>query len=277
MEYNNLDELQLLNEATRNQLLVKSRKGASYKDASKGNRWTAKSKSKVANTVKDYNKIDMDTFWKKDKLTFKIKIEGETDTYFVTVEFNDILSKIESRIKQNKNKLEIKCIYDSLLQALNSSDVRVDCTCPDFKYRFKVWATKHDYNAGDSENREAKITNPGDNLGAACKHILCVLNNAEWLQKIASVINNYINYCKDNMEYNYSRFIFPKLYGMTYNKAVQMTIDDYDSKGEVKDNLDSDEELINLSNALGKVRGRIKKGSNKNPVAQKERENSIKK
>lgn len=277
MEYNNLDELQLLNEATRNQLLVKSRKGASYRDASKGNRWTAKSKSKVANTVKDYNKIDMDTFWKKDELTFKIKIEGETDTYFVTVEFNDILSKIESRIKQNKNKLEIKCIYDSLLQALNSSDVRVDCTCPDFKYRFKVWATKNDYNAGDSENREAKITNPGDNLGAACKHILCVLNNAEWLQKIASVINNYINYCKDNMEYNYSRFIFPKLYGMTYNKAVQMTIDDYDSKGEVKDNLDSDEELINLSNALGKVRGRIKKGSNKNPVAQKERENSIKK
>ena len=277
MEYNNLDELQLLNEATRNQLLVKSRKGASYRDASKGNRWTAKSKSKVANTVKDYNKIDMDTFWKKDELTFKIKIEGETDTYFVTVEFNDILSKIESRIKQNKNKLEIKCIYDSLLQALNSSDVRVDCTCPDFKYRFKVWTTKNDYNAGDSENREAKITNPGDNLGAACKHILCVLNNAEWLQKIASVINNYINYCKDNMEYNYSRFIFPKLYGMTYNKAVQMTIDDYDSKGEVKDNLDSDEELINLSNALGKVRGRIKKGSNKNPVAQKERENSIKK
>ena len=277
MEYNNLDELQLLNEATRNQLLVKSRKGASYKDASKGNRWTAKSKSKVANTVKDYNKIDMDTFWKKDKLTFKIKIEGETDTYFVTVEFNDILNKIESRIKQNKNKLEIKCIYDSLLQALNSSDVKVDCTCPDFKYRFKVWATRNDYNAGDAETREAKITNPGDNLGAACKHILCVLNNAEWLQKIASVINNYINYCKDNMEYNYSRFIFPKLYGMSYNKAVQMTIDDYDDKGELKDNLDSDEELINLSNALGKVRGRIKKGSNKNPVAQKERENSIKK
>lgn len=277
MENINLDELQLLNEATRNQLLVKSRKGASYKDASKGNRWTAKSKSKVANAVKDYNKIDMDTFWKKDKLTFKIKIEGETDTYFVTVEFTNILEKIESRIRQNKNKLEIKCIYDALLQALNSSDVKVDCTCPDFKYRFRVWATKNDYNAGDAENREAKITNPSDNLGAACKHILCALNNAEWLQKIASVINNYINYCKDNMEYNYSRFIFPKLYGMTYNKAVQMTIDDYDEKGEVKDTLDSDEELINLANALGKVRGRIKKGSNKNPVAQKERENSTKK
>lgn len=277
MEYNSLDELQVLNEATRNQLLVKSRKGASYKDASKGNRWTAKSKSKVANTVKDYNKIDMDTFWKKDKLTFKIKVEGETDTYFVTVEFNDILNKIQSRVEQNKNKLEIKCIYDSLVQSLNSSDVKVDCSCPDFKYRFKVWATKNGYNAGESENREAKITNPGDNLGAACKHILCVLNNADWLQKIASVINNYINYCKDNMEYNYSRFIFPKIYGMTYNKAVQMTIDDYKDDGDIKDTLESHEELINLSNALGKVRGRIQKGSNKNPVAQKSREENVKK
>ena len=274
MDYNSFE---ILNEATRNQLMVKSRKGASYKNASKGNRWTAKSKSKVANTVKDYNKIDMDTFWKKDQLQFKIKVEGETDTYFVTIEFNNILEKIQRRIKDNKNKLEIKCIYDSLLQALNSSDVKVDCTCPDFKYRFRVWATKNNYNAGESENREAKITNPSDNLGAACKHILCALNNAEWLQKIASVINNYINYCKDNMEYNYSRFIFPKLYGMTYRKAIQMTIDDYDDKGQVKDKLDSDEALINLSNALGKDRGKIKKGSNKNPVAQKEREESQKK
>ena len=76
-----------------------------------------------------------------------------------------------------------------------------------------------------------------------------------------------INYCKEKMEYNYSRFIFPKIYGMSYNKAVQMTIDDYDDEGNVKDKLNSDEDLINLSNALGKVRGRIKKGSNKNPVA----------
>ena len=272
MNYNDIEELKSINEATRNQLLVKSRKGAAYKNASKGNRWTAKSKSSVANTVKDYNKIDMDTFWKKDNLTFKIKVEGETDTYFVTVEFNKILDKIQSRVKSNKNKLEIKCIYDSLLQALNSSDVKVDCTCPDFKYRFKVWATKNRYNTGSSEDREAKITNPNDDLGAACKHVLCALNNAEWLQKIASVINNYINYCKDNMEYNYSRFIFPKIYGMTYDKAVQLTISDYDDKGNLKDDLESDESLINLSNALGKVRGRIKKGSNKNPVAQRERE-----
>lgn len=262
-----VEEKLIIDEATRNQLIAKSKKGTTYKHKSNSNRWSAKSNCLVANTVKDYNKIDMDTFWKKDILSFQVKVEGETDEYLVTVELKDILSKIQRRVQNNHNKLEIKCIYDSLIQALNSEDIKIDCTCPDFQYRFRVWATKNNYNAGTAENREAKITNPDDQLGAACKHILCVINNAEWLQKIASVINNYVNYCKDKMEYNYSRFIFPKIYGMSYDKAVQMTLDDYDDKGDIKDKLDSDEDLINLSNALGKVRGRIKKGSNKNPVA----------
>lgn len=261
--------MQNVNEATRNQLINKSKSGQEYK-SNKGNRWTAKSNCSISNAVKDYNKIDMDTFWKKDILNFKIKVKGETDTYLVAVEFNNILNRIKDNVVKNNNKLEIKCVYNALFQALNSSDVKIDCSCPDFKYRFRVWATKKGYNAGKEEKREAKITNPADNLGAACKHILLILNNVEWLQKIASVINNYINYCKDNMEYNYSRFIFPKIYGMSYDKAVQMTSNDYDKDGKVKDKLESDEALINLSNALGRIRGRIKKGSNKNPVAHPE-------
>ena len=44
-----------------------------------------------------------------------------------------------------------------------------------------------------------------------------------------------------------------------------------DEDGKVKDKLNSSPELINLSNALGKNRGRIQKGSNKNPVAQQKR------
>ena len=71
------------------------------------------------------------------------------------------------------------------------------------------------------------------------------------------------------MEYNYGKYIFPKLFGISYEDAVQMTIDDYDENGNPKDNLNSEESLINLSNALGKVRGRFKKGSNKNPASNK--------
>ena len=67
---------------------------------------------------------------------------------------------------------------------------------------------------------------------------------------------------------------FQKLYGITYDKAVQLTLDDYDENGELKDKLESDEKTINLANALGKSVVGLKKGSNKNPVAQAERDKS---
>lgn len=260
-----------LNESSRTALISKS-KGADKYANGKGSRWTQKSKCSVASTVKDYNKIDMNTFWKNDKLMFGVRVTGETNSYVVTISFDHILDKIQRKIHDNKNLLEFKCIYDALIQAINSGDVKVSCTCPDYKYRIKYWNSQNGDEAGAAETRKSDVTNPEDSKGPACKHILAVLNNVEWLNKVASVINNYANYCKDNMEYNYSKYIFPKLYGMDYKKAVQMTLDDYDEEGNVKDDLKSDEELINLANALGKVRGRIKKGSNKNPAAKKKEE-----
>ena len=254
-------------EKKRLELISKSRKGAKYKNKNT-NRWDAKNNIKVANTVKDYNKLDMDTFWKKDTLNFGVKVQGETDSYTVSVSFEKVLDRIQQKVKDNKNLLELKFIYKSLVEALNSSDVKIACSCADFKFRFAYWATKNNFNAGADENREAKITNPNDNLGDGCKHILCILNNAEWLHKIASVINNYIAYAKDNMENLYAKYIFPKIYGMSYQKAIQMTISDYDENGEEITKLNSDEALLNLSNALGRERGRIRKGSNKNPIAQ---------
>ena len=214
----------------------------------------------------------MNTFWKNDKLTFGVKVTGESGDYVVTISFERILDKIQRKIHDNKQLLEFKCIYDALIQAINTGDVKISCTCPDYQYRIKYWNSESGDEAGQKETRKADITNPNNSKGPACKHILAVLNNIEWLNKVASVINNYANYCKDNMEYNYSKYIFPKLYGMDYKKAVQMTLDDYDDEGNVKGDLKSDEELINLSNALGKVRGRIKKGSNKNPAAKKKEE-----
>ena len=213
----------------------------------------------------------MDTFWKRDILNFDIKVQGETDTYDVTIEFNHILKNLQSEIKKNKNKLDQQIIYRALMASINNNQIKVDCSCPDFKYREAYAATKGGYKAGSAENRPSDITNPNDSKGAGCKHILAALNNAEWLKKIASVINNYINYCKDNMEYNYAKFIFPNVYGIPYQKAVQMCLDNYDENGDVVDIMKSDQETINLSNALGKIRGRFKSGSNKNPVTSNKR------
>ena len=250
-----------IDEATRSEILSKAKKGERYKNK-EDNRWSKKTDSTIANTVKDYNQIDMDTFWKKDTLSFGVKITGKTSSYVVYISFSNIFNEIQHQVKLNKNKLSPDIIYKALLTCINSEDVKFNCSCPDYKYRLKYFASKNGYNYGEQETRASKITNPEDTKGPACKHIIAALNNLEWLKKIASVINNYANYCKDKMEYNYARYIFPKLYGITYDKAVQLTIDDFDKKGNMKDNLHSDEATINLANALGKVRGRFKKKNN---------------
>ena len=107
------------------------------------------------------------------------------------------------------------------------------------------------------------IRNPNNTKGDACKHILLCLSNLDWLMKIASVIHNYINYCKDHMEYNYTRYIAPKLFDST-----QMMLFDPDrpsGTGREAD-LGTDSATIGSSNAQGGVRGRFQPGSNKNPV-----------
>ena len=65
----------ILTEATRSQLMTKSRQGALYKDTSKGkNRWERRTKSKLANKVSQYDKLDMDTFFKRDILLVGIAV-----------------------------------------------------------------------------------------------------------------------------------------------------------------------------------------------------------
>ena len=241
-----------LTEVRRAQLLSTSRAGDKYKNQNVG-RWEEKSKCKVANTVADYNKIDMNNFWKNDILKFGVKIQGETDNYIVTVEFNNVLIKLKRYVQQAKNKFDRESVTRALMDAIDSSDVKIDCNCPDFKYRLAYYASQKGYKSGEQETRPADITNPNDSKGALCKHILVALNNASWIRNVASVIVNYANYCKENLEYNYSRFIFPKIFGVDYNKAVQMCIDDY-VNGDVDDNLKSDEATINLSNFIAKKR-----------------------
>jgi hypothetical protein len=64
------------------------------------------------------------------------------------------------------------------MDAIESSDVKVDCTCPDFKYRLAYYASQNGFKEGELENRPAEITNPNNNKGSCCKHILVALNNA---------------------------------------------------------------------------------------------------
>lgn len=251
----------ILTEANRRQLLDKSKHSDSYKDPARGNRYTRRTKSRIAASVRDYNSLDMNALFKGDILDFVIPVHGETSDYEVKITFEHVLSAIQDEIKRNNNKLEFKCILRALIKVFNSEDVYVSCSCPDFKYSGNAyWATVGRYNSGTPQTNNGKgIRNPHDTKGAGCKHINLCLANVDWLMKISSVINNYIYFARDNMENNYASYIFPKLFGMDYNKAIQLTLNDFDDKGNLKPDLDSDPKIINLANQLGRRRTQYKK------------------
>ena len=242
---NNINE-EVLFEKTRQDLISKSKSGKNYssKNQAKGkNRWERRRYSQIANSVRDYNDINMDAFWKGDILDFKIKVKGETDNYIISITFEKILDELQREVRANNNKLEFKCVLRALLKAFNGEDVYMSCSCPDWNYRFAHNATVDRYNAGVPEMRPNRFlwTNSQDDMGAGCKHTNLVLSNTDWMMKVASVINNYIKWTKENMERNYADYIFPKVYGMPYNRAVQLSLfDDPEDNGL----LPSDQETI---------------------------------
>lgn len=121
-----------LTEKTRQQLLDKSRNGAAYApdNRAKGrNRFERRKYSKVAATIKDYNSIDMNAFFKGDYLEFAVPVHGETDDYVVTVTFERILPRLQQEVRSDRNRLSEKAVLRALLGAFNTGDVYVSCTC----------------------------------------------------------------------------------------------------------------------------------------------------
>lgn len=272
--YNKLNESLLL-EKKRSELISKSRSSDKYKTKGRENqnRWDRRTKSRIAATVADYNNIDMNAFFKGDILNFGVKVQGETNNYVVIVTFEGILKHLRDEIVRNKNKLEFKCVVRALMNSFNSEDVYVSCSCPDWKYRQAYWSTQGKYNSGTPQTDNGMmIANPGDTKGAGCKHVNLVLSNLNWCLKLASTINNYINYCKDKMEVNYQRYIFPVVYGKEFDDVIRNNDFIYNSDDSIDTDLLDDEATINLANALGRVRGRFKK---KEPVQFEQEESTL--
>lgn len=235
----------ILQEMNRQQLLAKSRKSKKYAKSNQqkgANRYERRLKSQISASVRDYNIIDMNLFFKRDILTFSIPVKGETDSYMVSIEIHDVLREMQRQIRSNKGKLEFKVVLTSLSTVLNLGDVYTGCTCPDAVYRQAYWQTKNNYKAGYKEIRPSDKTNPRDELGAGCKHVNLVISNLSWMYKVASVINNYIKFSRDKLQKNYIDYIFPKVYGIKYDKAVQLQLFYSDEESGL---LPTDQDTIN--------------------------------
>lgn len=250
----------LLIEKTRDELVNKSKHGDNYKHPHTTrtgklvkNRWEARDASTIANRADQYNQINMQDLWKNDILNLGIHVYGKTDEYVVTIRLNGVVKEIKNQVALNNNKFEFKTVWIALCRVMNTGNVYLSCSCPDWQYRHAYISTQQDYNSGKPENRPSNITNPNDTLGAGCKHINSVLSNINWVKATARVINNYAHWMEKNDQRKFADYIFPKIFGMPYQKAVQLSLFDVD------DDLKSDEETIALSNDYGRTRTQFKK------------------
>lgn len=257
-------ELMLLLEANRTSLISQSRNAGEYKNKERGkNRFERKKYSKIANAVKAYNEIDMNSLFKQDILLVNIPVVGENDEYTVTIKLEGVIAEIHKNIKNNSNKLEYRTIIQALTKVFNTSDVYIKCTCPDAKYRFAHWNILKNVSVDDSSKDPGPgrgIVNPNDDKGRGCKHMLLVLANGDWMMKVASVINNYCHFLSEKKPEAFLKLVFPKLYGVPADEAEQNDI------VADQEELETGKDLIDIINEYGRNRGKFKKGSNKNPI-----------
>lgn len=256
--------LAMLLEANRTTLIAQSRNAGEYKNKERGkNRFDRKKYSKIANAVKAYNEINMNSLFKQDILLVNIPVVGENDEYTVTIKVEGVVAEIQKNIKNSGNKLEYRTIIQALTKIFNTSDVYVKCSCPDAKYRFAHWNIVHNVSVDDSASDPGPgkgIANPDDDKGRGCKHMLLVLANGDWMMKVASVINNYCHFLSEKKPEAFLKLVFPKLYGVPADEAVEHDI------VESEKDLETGKDLIDIINDWAKNRGKFKKGSNINPV-----------
>lgn len=236
-------------EDKRSQLLSRSKTGDAYViwNQFKGkNRYQRRLYSRLAASVKNFNSIDMNKLFKDDILDVDIDVKGETDIYVVRISFSGFLDELHNFLNNNK-PLDRKIISKALVRAFNADNVYINCTCPDFRYRGKYWATKNDILIGAPETRPSDITNPNDTKGPGCKHINLALSDSSWLIKVSSVIYNYINYMEEHDERLYQKYIYPAIYQKPYDpdEEVQLDITDVTGDSNLGGRINEYQDMIN--------------------------------
>ena len=193
----------------------------------------------------------MNLLFKEGILQVNVPVQGETDAYLVKISFGGFLDILQDKVDKSNQIFDLRTITKTLTEGFNRDDVYIWCQCNDWHYRMGFWATVNQITSGNPENRPSKITNPNNTLGPGCKHVLLVLNNNGWLIKIASVIYNYVNWCKEHFEKGYADIIYPAIYNRPYEGEAQGSL-----FGD--DELETDKETISTSSEAGRTRGQFK-------------------
>ena len=132
--------------------------------------------------------INVDGFIDRDELEITFPVNQYRCTLLIHGFIERLIHVVDRQWKGNVN---FDAVEKALSQVIDNDDsVLVNCTCPDFYYRFSYVATKNKYKQGKRQDITAPITNPRDDKGSCCKHLLMILKNKKvWLRKVTSVLN----------------------------------------------------------------------------------------
>lgn len=139
-----------------------------------------------------YYSVDIQEFLKTGSLVFRFAVRS----YDVSIQVDGLIEYLNKKLKGIVNYNNVRKFLN---MAIDRSDIKVDCTCPDFRYRFAYTATQRRFKAGRPETRPSKIRNP-KMKGSGCKHIMKLLNNKQWIYKYVTLINLLLKLNPDTLD-----------------------------------------------------------------------------
>lgn len=170
--------------------------------------------------------IDSDAFL-NDWLVIKTKISGNNKTYEDAIAFKGVTTDLIESIKNSPSHVvNSKSIIKSIHASLDKQDVYIDCSCPDFKYRYAYFATKDKFKWGKLQNSNGKeIRNPNNDIGCMCKHLYALLRSNKFLDAISDKIMRTIMANLDILVKRFNIDILEfKVNSAAYDKMLRMNI-----------------------------------------------------
>lgn len=194
----------IINELKRDEI-IKRTKAVTGRGSNKTTSKLSRYNSRLSVPVKSIKVTDIkfsDISEGQDNLVVYLTVSSK---YEVSIQMQDFMKLLRMTYKNNyerlksqggtKSKLMRKLLDMVFNRCFMDTDLMVNCTCPDFQYRYAYVATLLGYKFGEPETRPASNRNP-NNEGGVCKHVIAVLNRpSQWKQR---VITEFLNYIREN-------------------------------------------------------------------------------
>lgn len=113
--------------------------------------------------------------------------------YICSIRLVNYMERARDLYSYSKYSYDVRKILElAMNQVLSKNDILINCTCPDFYYRFSYSATINKYGLNTNQTIPARIRNPS-NLGSGCKHLMRIINAPYlWKNRVITAVRRAI-------------------------------------------------------------------------------------